>query len=189
MFKFDSKKPQIVWSHYEANVSYWSKYLWHCWNFSEPPYWFGAQGIVLPCPPRYAPALHVRDVYIWQQTPNHALMVKQLILTLTRMWRWCQVQPSQKEREIGAVHCKMRECCYNFSVGVALKVWFSYARYMKMTRDEHIIGFKSCDISTYWWIWMLSFLLKQIWIGIDYFLLNFFATFDSVSGRQIAVTL
>ena len=25
---------------------------------------------------------------------------------LTRMWRWCQVQPSQKERVIGAVHCK-----------------------------------------------------------------------------------
>jgi len=25
--------------------------------------------------------------------------------------------------------------------------------------------------------WMLSFLLKQIWIGIDYFILNFFATF------------
>jgi len=25
---------------------------------------------------------------------------------LTRMWMWCQVQPSQKERAIGAVHCK-----------------------------------------------------------------------------------
>jgi len=25
---------------------------------------------------------------------------------LTRMWRWCQVQPSQKECAIGAVHCK-----------------------------------------------------------------------------------
>ena len=24
---------------------------------------------------------------------------------LTRMWRWYQVQPSQKERAIGAVHC------------------------------------------------------------------------------------
>ena len=22
------------------------------------------------------------------------------------MWRWCQVQPSRKERAIGAVHCK-----------------------------------------------------------------------------------
>ena len=25
---------------------------------------------------------------------------------LTRMWRWCQVQPSQKARAIGAIHCK-----------------------------------------------------------------------------------
>jgi len=35
---------------------------------------------------------------------------------------------------------------------------------------------------------MLSFLLKQIWIGIDYFLSNFFATFGSVLGLQITVT-
>jgi len=32
---------------------------------------------------------------------------------------------------------------------------------------------------------MLSFLLKQIWIGIDDFLLNFFATFGSVLGLQV----
>jgi len=31
-------------------------------------------------------------------------------------------------------------------------------------------------------------LLKQIWIGIDYFLLNFFATFGSILGLQIIVT-
>jgi len=35
---------------------------------------------------------------------------------------------------------------------------------------------------------MLSFLLKHIWIGIDYFRLNFFATFHSISGLQITVT-
>ena len=35
---------------------------------------------------------------------------------------------------------------------------------------------------------MLSFLLKQIWIGIDDFLLNFFATFNSILGLQITVT-
>jgi len=35
---------------------------------------------------------------------------------------------------------------------------------------------------------MLSFLLKHIWIGIDYFLLNFFATFGSISGLQFTVT-
>jgi len=32
---------------------------------------------------------------------------------------------------------------------------------------------------------MLSFLLEQIWIGIDYFLFNFIATFVSVLGLQV----
>jgi len=32
---------------------------------------------------------------------------------------------------------------------------------------------------------MLSFLLEQIWIGINYFLLNFIANFGSVLGLQI----
>jgi len=36
---------------------------------------------------------------------------------------------------------------------------------------------------------MLSFLLKQNWIVIDDFLLNLFATFDSVLGMQITVGL
>ena len=36
---------------------------------------------------------------------------------------------------------------------------------------------------------MLSFLLKQNWLGIDYFLLKFFATFVSVLRLQITVTL
>jgi len=35
---------------------------------------------------------------------------------------------------------------------------------------------------------MLSLLLKQIWIGIDYFLLKFFVTFGSILGLQITVT-
>jgi len=35
---------------------------------------------------------------------------------------------------------------------------------------------------------MLSFLLKQIWIGIDDFLLKFFATFGSAEGLQITVS-
>ena len=35
---------------------------------------------------------------------------------------------------------------------------------------------------------MLSFLYKQIWIGIDYFLLNFSATFVSTLGLKITVT-
>jgi len=36
---------------------------------------------------------------------------------------------------------KTRGCCFNFSVGVALKVWFSHAQYMKMTRDERVAYF------------------------------------------------
>jgi len=36
---------------------------------------------------------------------------------------------------------------------------------------------------------MLSFLLKQIWIGIDDFLLKFFATLCLVLGLQITATL
>jgi len=57
-----------------------------------------------------------------------------------------------------------------------------------MTRHEHVFVFKSCNISIHWWIWMLSFLLKQNWNGIDDFLLNFFATFASVLRPQITVT-
>jgi len=32
---------------------------------------------------------------------------------------------------------------------------------------------------------MLSFLFEQIWIEVDYFLLNFIATFGSVMGLQV----
>jgi len=35
---------------------------------------------------------------------------------------------------------------------------------------------------------MLSFWLEQIWIGIDYFLVNIFATFCSFLELQITVT-
>jgi len=35
---------------------------------------------------------------------------------------------------------------------------------------------------------MLSFLLKQVGIGIDDFVLIFFATFGSVLGLQVTVT-
>ena len=48
----------------------------------------------------------------------------------------------------------------NRSGSLQKQVWFSHAQNMKMTRDEHVLGFKSCDISIYWWLWMLSFLLK-----------------------------
>jgi len=36
---------------------------------------------------------------------------------------------------------------------------------------------------------MLSFLLNQIWIGIDDFLLNFYVTFDLVLGLQVTVLI
>ena len=59
---------------------------------------------------------------------------------------------------------------------------------MKMTRDEHVLGFKPYDILVYSLIWKLSFWFKQNWFGIDDFLLNFFATFVSVLGLQITAT-
>ena len=108
---------------------------------------------------------------------------------LTSMWRWCQIQPSQNERAIDAVCWKNEECCCNLSVGVALKVWFSHAQHMKMTRYEHLLGFKPYDTSIYWLIWKLWFLFKHNWFPIDDFLLNFFATFGSVLGLQVTVRL
>ena len=41
---------------------------------------------------------------------------------VTRMLRSCRVQPSHKERAIGAVVVKRRGCCCNLSGGVALIV-------------------------------------------------------------------
>jgi len=58
-----------------------------------------------------------------------------------------------------------------------------------MTRDEHVLGSVSCDFPIYLWIWMLSVLLNQIWIGIGDFLLIFFATFGSLLGLQVAVLI
>jgi len=57
-----------------------------------------------------------------------------------------------------------------------------------MTGDEYVLGFgfKSCHIPIYL-DWMLSFLLNQIWIGIDDILLKFFATFGSVLELQFTV--
>ena len=67
----------------------------------------------------------------------------------------------------------------------------SHAQNMEMVRDEYVLGFgfKSCDIPIYWWTWMLSFLLNQIWIRIDDFLLKFFATLRSVLGQQDTVLI
>jgi len=57
--------------------------------------------------------------------------------------------------------------------------------------NEHVLVFwcKSCGILVFWWIWMLSFLLNQIWIGIDDILLNFFTTFGSVLGLQVTALI
>jgi len=50
---------------------------------------------------------------------------------VTRMWRSCQAQPSQKERahkkNVRFV-VKRKGCCCNLSVGVALNVWFTMNR-------------------------------------------------------------
>jgi len=44
---------------------------------------------------------------------------------LTRMWRWCQVQPSQKKnvRQVPFIAKRKGRCCI-LSVDIALKVWF-----------------------------------------------------------------
>jgi len=57
----------------------------------------------------------------------------------------------------------------------------------KNTLDEHGIGFKYCCILTFWWIWILSFLLNQNWIGFDNNVLKIFTTFHSVLGLQISI--
>jgi len=64
-----------------------------------------------------------------------------------------------------------------------------HAQCIKMTREEHALGFKSCNIPICRWIWILSFLLNQDWIGIDYFLLNVFANFSSILGLQVTVLI
>jgi len=72
---------------------------------------------------------------------------------LTRMWRWCQVQPSQKERAIDAVRWKRRGCCCNLSVDVVLKVRFTTNGmcaksnthiYVARTSNYRVIS--SCDL-------------------------------------------
>ena len=36
-------RPHVrTWALTEVNLQYWRKYLWHFWDFSVPPQWFGA---------------------------------------------------------------------------------------------------------------------------------------------------
>ena len=151
---------------------------------------------------------------------------------LTRILRWCQVQHSQKECAIGAVHCKKDEtlsslleplswCCIESAIHHKWDVHKEqHTKICDVTSNNRVIssgdlyycllpkcealrtcrpsflittqeiyflvfrmpntwkwpkmncrlrGFESCDISIYRWIWMLSFLLEQIWIGIIFF--------------------
>jgi len=49
---------------------------------------------------------------------------------------------------------------------------------MKMTRDEHVLGFKSCDISYIGGFGCYHFCLNRFGLElINYFHFNFFATF------------
>ena len=48
-----------TWGLSEANVLFWRKCLWHCWDFSAPPAVIRLPGIVLPCPPSLRPCLTV----------------------------------------------------------------------------------------------------------------------------------
>ena len=58
------------WGLLEANLLYWRKYLWHCWDFSAPPtvIWCphsdSASGELRhPCTPRYARGYYTRDIW------------------------------------------------------------------------------------------------------------------------------
>jgi len=76
------------------------------------------------------------------------------------------------------------------------KTWngFSYGQYMKMTSDEHVLRFNLATFQytdgfrCYGILERNSFLLKQIWIGNDDFLLNFFATLGSILRLRITIT-
>ena len=62
-----------IWVLSKANLLYWRKYLWHCWDFSAPPAVIRRAPAVIqrphselapgelghPCPPRYAPGHHI----------------------------------------------------------------------------------------------------------------------------------
>jgi len=62
---------------------------------------------------------------------------------LTKMWRWCQVQPSQKERAIGAVHCKKRgDVVGTFQLALHWKCGFHMLNTWKWP-DMHIYLFFS----------------------------------------------
>ena len=61
------QEASLTWDCSEANLLYWRKHLWHCWNISAlsaiiwcppstPPEWFDARGIV---PPKGQGFLHV----------------------------------------------------------------------------------------------------------------------------------
>ena len=52
-------RPHVrTWGLSEANVLYWRKYLWYCWDFSPPTLSDSAPGELCPlAAPRYAPGL------------------------------------------------------------------------------------------------------------------------------------
>ena len=93
--------------------------------------------------------------------------------------KWCfdqdvkmvpgSLQPSQKERAIGAVCWKNEGCCCNLSVGVALKVWFSHAQYMKMTRDEHVLGWNLTTFQYIDWFGSYHICLNRICLELMIF--------------------
>jgi len=72
--RYDFRPHVRIWRLYEANVLYWRKYLWHCWDISappavipSPPYWIGVpivirrQGNCVPLAPIVTPLLGPGD--------------------------------------------------------------------------------------------------------------------------------
>jgi len=62
-----------TWGLSEANVLYWRKYLQHCWDFSAPPKWFGAWGIVPRLPPSLRPCVASSHMYYLENNNQRSL--------------------------------------------------------------------------------------------------------------------
>ena len=75
-----------AWGLSEANVLYWRKYLWHCWDFAAPPQWFGAVEL---CPLCYAPAIMYNifwQKYLWKWNKYDVSMMNYRKIDLILRW-------------------------------------------------------------------------------------------------------
>ena len=85
-------RPHVrTWGLSEANFLYWTEYLWHCFDFSAPPWWLDARGIV---PPLHGPGLDCTKLVCFLQ-----------VYFFNAWW-----QP-RKERQQWKSECNMKNNC------------------------------------------------------------------------------